>query len=228
MNWDEIKTRIHSLQDSPAPEDGVRQTLDAVSLADHWRRRFEEERSLAESRIQAKDEEIQWTKHRTEQAEAQAASLQQQVEALRTELADKQHYWDERYRALELEYRAFRDRMDWEIKCRVLEEKNAFLEEQLRKYQSDGEERPAPQAPTPAIPESGGQTNELAHSSGEPEASRPARRLQDLEALREQWAAQAKALDEELASLRLGFRRKEPPQAGSGEPPNAANPANPA
>jgi signal transduction histidine kinase len=129
--WDDVKKKIQNLEKDPFLDADMLRTLDTISIADYWRRRFEEEHSLWERRLGGKDEENRQLKDRLERQSVELQLLHQQLESARTQLMDKMHYWEERNHALELDNRSLKDRMDWEVKSRVLEEQNRFLAEQV-------------------------------------------------------------------------------------------------
>ncbi len=139
-NWDEVKNKIHNLEKDPFMSQDMLRTLDTISIADYWRRRFEEEHALGERRAAAKDEELGQLKARLEKQGMELQLAQSQLSAAKTQLEDRDRYWQEKHRFLELESRGLRDRMDWEIRTRVLEEQNRFLQERVPRKQSEADE----------------------------------------------------------------------------------------
>src|SRR5687768_13422422 len=125
--WEEIKQKIQNLEKDPMVDADMLRTMDTISIADYWRRRFEEEHALSERKLGGKDEEIRGLKDRVERQGMDLRLVGQELDAARTQLLDRQRYWEERHHALELENRGMKERMDWEIKTRVLEEQNRFL-----------------------------------------------------------------------------------------------------
>jgi len=139
-NWDDVKRKIQELGSNPFLDADMLRTLDSVSMADYWRRRFEEEQNLNKGRVEAREGEILVLKERLERQNLETQLLRQQIDAGRTQLMDRQHYWEERHHTLEMENRSLRERMEWEVKSRVLEEQNRFLMEQGRRRTRDVED----------------------------------------------------------------------------------------
>ena len=52
--WDEVKKKIQNLEQDPFLDDKMLRTMDTISIADYWRRRFQEEHALL-GQIQAND-----------------------------------------------------------------------------------------------------------------------------------------------------------------------------
>ncbi|MBI4395561.1 MAG: hypothetical protein HY548_00605 [Elusimicrobia bacterium] len=140
--WEDVKKKIQNLEKDPFVDADMLRTMDTISIADYWRRRFEEEHALSERKMGGKEEEVHQLKDRVERQVVDLQLLHQQLDSARTQLVDKQRYWEERHHNLELENRSLKDRMDWEIKSRVLEEQNRFLAERLRRPQETSEEPP--------------------------------------------------------------------------------------
>jgi signal transduction histidine kinase len=133
--WEEVKKKIQSLESSPIMDPESLRAVDVVYVADYWRRRFEEERSLWEKRVESKDFEIGQLKERTERALAEVQVMRQQVDGVRAQLADRQQYWEERHERLSVENRSLQEKIDrlaWEMRTRALEEQNRRLAEKLR------------------------------------------------------------------------------------------------
>ena len=68
-SWDDVKKKIHDLEKDPFMNQDMIRTMDTISIADYWRRRFEEEHSLGERRSAMKDEELGQLKARLETAQ---------------------------------------------------------------------------------------------------------------------------------------------------------------
>lgn len=143
-NWDEVKNKIHNLEKDPFMSQDMLRTLDTISIADYWRRRFEEEHALGDRRAAAKDEELGQLKARLEKQGLELQMAQTQVASTKTQLEDRDRFWQEKHRFLELESRGLRDRMDWEIRTRVLEEQNRFLQERAQRDKSGQDEASVP------------------------------------------------------------------------------------
>jgi len=145
--WDDLKKKIRHLEGDPFLDADMLKTLDSVSIADYWRRRFEEEHVLYERRLQAKDQEALQLKEGAERKEVELKINTERLEAARSQLLDRQRFWEERHHALEAQVQSLKDRMEWEIKSRVLEEKNALLAEQIqRRAENRGETAEAARA----------------------------------------------------------------------------------
>ncbi|HRY30576.1 MAG TPA: hypothetical protein P5079_11150, partial [Elusimicrobiota bacterium] len=137
--WEEIQNKIKNAERFGMDETLPR-SLDTLSVADYWQRRFEEEHRLLEKSIESKEKEMDFLKERVERQRTELQLTRAELESFRLQLFDKQRYWEERHRSLELENQGLKEKISWEVQVRVLEEQNKFLTEHGARKEKASEE----------------------------------------------------------------------------------------
>ncbi|OVE77934.1 hypothetical protein BVX98_01665 [bacterium F11] len=108
--WEEMKSNLRRLENDPAVDQDLLRTMDTLSLADYWKRRWEEERELSHMLRQHLGE-----------LEDKLKEERQKKENLEQSLDDKRRLWDQTREALEekfkvkdMENKLLQERGHWE------------------------------------------------------------------------------------------------------------------
>ncbi|HOW27522.1 MAG TPA: ATP-binding protein [Elusimicrobiota bacterium] len=125
-SWEDIKNKIKSLEQTGTAEN-IPRSMDTLSVADYWQRRFEEEHQLLAKSLETKEHEMEFLRERVERQRTELQLTRAELESHRVQIFDKQRYWEERHRSLEIENQSLKEKITWEVQVRVLEEQNRFL-----------------------------------------------------------------------------------------------------
>lgn len=139
--WESVRQKIRELQGSflnSSPE--VRSTLDTVSVADFWKRRYEEEKQLWEDKLAAKEKEQMKTEQQFVQDEQGIRELNFKIKGLEEKLSSEKMIWEERSKLKLLEAELEKRKVEWDAKIRTLENENEQLRSKIRRGAESSEE----------------------------------------------------------------------------------------
>src|SRR5581483_3685414 len=131
--WENVRLKIRELEGSflgSSPD--VRATLDTVSVADFWKRRYEEEKQLWEEKLAAKEKEQSVVRQKVDQDEQGIRDLDYKVKILEQRLEFEKLIWEERTKAKGAEAELEKKRVEWEARIRAQDEEIGNLRAQLR------------------------------------------------------------------------------------------------
>lgn len=131
--WESVRSKIRELEGSflgASPE--VRTTVDTVSVADFWKRRYEEEKQLWEEKLAAKEKEQSAVRNKFEQDEQGIRELDYKVKLLEQRLEFEKQVWEERSKVKAAEAELEKKRVEWEARIRAQDEEIGNLRSQLR------------------------------------------------------------------------------------------------
>lgn len=130
-SWELVQEELKKMQDEAAGAPDAAQLVDAISVADFWKRRYDDEKVTWERRLEAREGEKRELRLR---AEDHASSLKQ----LEWKLKDLERRWEQekllledRVRAKEIESRLEQTKFQWEKRIEALEEENRYLKTEL-------------------------------------------------------------------------------------------------
>ncbi len=139
--WESVRQKIKELQvaflDS-SPD--VRSTLDTVSIADFWKRRYEQERILWEQKLAVKEREQVKIQEKTAAGEEGIRELTYRVKEMEYRLEKEKSLFEERTKTKSLEAELERKRIEWESKYHEYEIENEGLRQKLREGSESREE----------------------------------------------------------------------------------------
>lgn len=131
--WDNVRQRIRELQGSIVNSSyDVRSTLDQISVADFWKRRYEEEKQLWEERLAKKEREQSTIQEKFNQDEQGVRELSFKLRELEGRLQSEKMLWEERSKVKSLESEIEKKKIEWDAKTRSIEDENQQLRAKLR------------------------------------------------------------------------------------------------
>lgn len=131
--WESVRQKIRQLQSSfleSSPE--VRSTLDTISVADFWKRRYEEEKQLWEAKLEEKEKQQAKIREKFVQDEEGIRELNFKIKELEERMHSEKIIWEERSRIKALEAELEKKKIEWDAKIRVLEDENEQLRAKIR------------------------------------------------------------------------------------------------
>lgn len=132
--WDIVRQKIKDLQNSIlTTSSDVRNTADTISVADYWKRRYEQEQQLWEQKLAVKEKEQTGMREKFVQDEQGIRDLNYKLKELETRLQSEKSIWEERSKIQMLEAELEKKKIEWGSKIRMLEEENEQLRGRLRK-----------------------------------------------------------------------------------------------
>jgi signal transduction histidine kinase len=132
-DWDQVREKIKELENSylkSSPD--VRSTLDNISVADFWKRRYEEEKEVWEKMLAEKEKEQAQILQKFLKDEEGIRDLNFKIKELEQSLRSEKAVWEERSRAKTIEAELEKKRIEWEDRLAMLKEENEQLKKRIR------------------------------------------------------------------------------------------------
>ncbi|OGR82937.1 MAG: hypothetical protein A2636_03950 [Elusimicrobia bacterium RIFCSPHIGHO2_01_FULL_64_10] len=188
-DWDNVRNRIKELENSFLRSDSeVRSTLDSVSVADFWKRRYEEEKLSWEDALAAKEKEQGRIQSKFLEDEQNIREMSFKLKELEQRMASERALWEERSKVGRLEAELEKKKVEWDDKTLLFRDEIERLRSAVRSAQ------PAPPTAKPApAPPSADATRLL-------EEERQAFRRQ-IEAITQEGQKKIQALESERQAL---------------------------
>lgn len=131
--WESVRQKIRQLQSSLLDSSTeVRSTVDSISVADFWKRRYEEEKALWQEKLAQKEQEQVKIKEQFLQDEQGIRELNFKIRQMEERLHSEKIIWEERARIKALEAELEKKKIEWDAKIRFLEEENEQLRAKIR------------------------------------------------------------------------------------------------
>ncbi|MGA2089944.1 MAG: ATP-binding protein [Endomicrobiales bacterium] len=130
-SWDWVQEELKKIQDDIPASDEMVQVVDAISVADFWKRRYDDERLLWERKLEVREGEKQELRQR---AEEHASSLQQldwKLKELERRWEQEKLFLQDRVKTKEMEATLEKTKFEWEKRIEALEEENKHLKVQM-------------------------------------------------------------------------------------------------
>ena len=135
-SWDWIEEELRKLETEFSPEttdanSDLLPVLDAISVADFWKRRYDEERALWERKLELKEDEKSALQQRALEHEQSIKELAWRFKELESRWEKEKLLLEDRLRAKEIEASLEQKRLEWESRLKLLEEENKQLKLKL-------------------------------------------------------------------------------------------------
>ncbi|MFH1368940.1 MAG: ATP-binding protein [Elusimicrobiota bacterium] len=130
-SWSWIEEELKKIQTELPADPEMMQVVDAISVADFWKRRYDEEMMLWEKKLQIKEEE-------KKNLQDQAFSHEMSIKELDWKLKELERRWEhekllleDRLKAKEVEAELEKTKLQWESRLKEAETENKILKNQL-------------------------------------------------------------------------------------------------
>src|SRR3989344_1259991 len=123
--WESVRLKIRELEQSflkSSPE--VRSTVDTLSVADFWKRRYEEEKQIWERMVSAKEKEQEDIQEKFQNDEQGIRDLNFKIRELEHKLDAERVLWEERSKSRQFESELEKRRIEFEDKMVMLHQEN--------------------------------------------------------------------------------------------------------
>lgn len=135
-SWDWIEEELKKLETEITPEttesnSDLLPVLDAISVADFWKRRYDEERIFWERKLALKEEEKSALQKRAQEHEQSIRELTWRLRELEERWEKEKLLLEDRLKAKEIEATLEQKRLEWESRLKLLEEENKQLKLKL-------------------------------------------------------------------------------------------------
>lgn len=200
-SWDWVSTELRKLEDELSPDSGMLEVVDAISVADFWKRRYDEESTLWERKLQIKEEEKSNLKEKTQSHEIALKELEWKLKELDRRWQQEKIVLEDRLKSKETEAELQKIKIQWEMRLAALEEENKHLKSNMPAASV------APMRPSDAG-STGGSFYPSSAGSGVAEAK--VRELEErLRQAEEEYRKSLKKLDEEKETVKRQLDGKE-------------------
>ena len=139
--WDSVRLKIRELEQSflkNSPE--VRATVDTLSVADFWKRRYEEEKQIWERMVSAKEKEQEDIQEKFQNDEQGIRDLNFKIREPEHKLDAERVLWEERSKSRQFESELEKRRIEFEDKMVMLHQENEALKTKLEKGSASHQE----------------------------------------------------------------------------------------
>lgn len=130
-SWDWIQSELKKIEEELPSDSQMLEVVDAISVADFWKRRYDEERMLWERKLQLKEDEKLQLKEKTQMHEMALKELEWKLKELERRWEQEKLLLEDRLKAKELEAEIHKNKLQWETRISVLEKENAALRKRL-------------------------------------------------------------------------------------------------
>jgi len=199
--WDWVQEELKKIQQDVPPDAETMQMVDAISVADFWKRRYDEELMLWERRLETKEDEKRSLQSKAQNHESSIKELDWKLRELERRWEQEKLLLEDRIRSKEVEAEQEKTRYQWEMRMRALEEENKGLKQHLQRVEGIAfAQPPAPGFAPAAAPAAAGILFPQAPSRPGEVNIPPAGSMssKELEHVRQQMEKQLKEREEQL------------------------------
>jgi signal transduction histidine kinase len=133
--WDWVQEELKKIQQDVPPDTETMQVVDAISVADFWKRRYDEELMLWERRLESKEDEKRVLQGKAQMHEASIKEMEWKLRELERRWDQEKLLLEDRIKSKEVESELERTRYQWETRMRALEEENKGLKTHLQRME---------------------------------------------------------------------------------------------
>jgi signal transduction histidine kinase len=130
-SWDWVEQELKKIQDDMPQDAEMMQVVDAISVADFWKRRYDEERMLWERKLETKEDEKKNLKDKAQVHEMSIKELDYRFKELERRWEQEKLMLEDRLKSSEIESSLEKAQLMWESRLKVLEEENKSMKLQL-------------------------------------------------------------------------------------------------
>lgn len=130
-SWDWVEQELKKIQDDMPQDAEMMQVVDAISVADFWKRRYDEERMLWERKLETKEDEKKDLKDKALTHEMSIKELDYRFKELERRWEQEKLMLEDRLKSREIESSLEKAQVTWEARLKLLEEENRAMKIQL-------------------------------------------------------------------------------------------------
>ena len=130
-SWDWVQDELKKMQDEMPQDPEMMQVVDAISVADFWKRRYDEERMLWERKLEIKEDEKKNLKDKAQSHEMSIKELDYRFKELERRWEQEKLMLEDRLKSKEIESSLEKAQLMWETRLKLLEEENRTMKSQL-------------------------------------------------------------------------------------------------
>jgi len=129
--WDWVQEELKKIQDDMPRDAEMMQVVDAISVADFWKRRYDEERMLWERKLEIKEDEKKNLKDKAQSHEMSIKELDYRFKELERRWEQEKLMLEDRMKSKEIESSLEKAQLMWESRIKLLEEENRSMKNPL-------------------------------------------------------------------------------------------------
>src|SRR3989339_1202296 len=130
-SWDWVEEELKKIQTDMPVDSEMMQVVDAISVADFWKRRYDEELMLWERKLEVKEEEKKNMQSQAQTHEFAIKELDIKLKELERRWEQEKMLLEDRVKAKETEAILEKTKSQWESRLSVLESENKDLKSKL-------------------------------------------------------------------------------------------------
>jgi signal transduction histidine kinase len=130
-SWDWVEQELKKIQDDMPQDAEMMQVVDAISVADFWKRRYDEERMLWERKLETKEDEKKNLNDKAQLHEMSIKELDYRFKELERRWEQEKLMLEDRLKSREIESSLEKSQLMWESRIKLLEEENKSMKIQL-------------------------------------------------------------------------------------------------
>jgi len=130
-SWDWVEQELKKIQEDMPQDPEMMQVVDAISVADFWKRRYDEERMLWERKLEVKEDERKHLKDKAQLHEMSIKELDYKFKELERRWEQEKLMLEDRLKSKEIESSLEKAQLMWESRIKLLEEENRSMKTQL-------------------------------------------------------------------------------------------------
>ena len=125
--WDWVEEELKKIQSDMPVDSEMMQVVDAISVADFWKRRYDEELMLWERKLETKEDERHELQTQAQTHEMAIKELDIKLRELERRWDHEKHLLEERIKTKEIEATLEKTKNQWDTKIKTLEDQNRLL-----------------------------------------------------------------------------------------------------
>ena len=129
--WDWVQEELKKIQDDMPRDPEMIQVVDAISVADFWKRRYDEERTLWERKLEDKEDQRQSLKDKAQVHESAIKEMDYKFKELERRWEQEKLMLEDRLKSREIESSLEKAQLMWESRIKLLEEENRSMKTQM-------------------------------------------------------------------------------------------------
>lgn len=126
-SWDWVEQELKKIQDDMPADADMMQVVDAISVADFWKRRYDEERMLWERRLELKEDERKDLESKAQGHEAAIKELDWKFKELEGRWENEKSLLETRLKSSDTGLNFEKTQLQWEARIKALEDENKAL-----------------------------------------------------------------------------------------------------
>jgi len=130
-SWDWVQEELKKIQEEMPQDPEMVQVVDAISVADFWKRRYDEERMLWERKLELKEGEKTDLKEKAQSHDISIKELDYKFKELERRWEQEKLMLEDRLKSKEAEASLEKAQFTWEFRLKLLEDENRAMKGQL-------------------------------------------------------------------------------------------------